>query len=97
MINQIIDKLEPDVSKDLKEGLAYSRAYWNNIYNNMMPNIVAQKDLRTYKTKRTIFSLKNFPTNENYILIKSAIREYLPISKALTEYVVLNLEGLSSK
>ena len=96
-IKQIIGKLEPDVAQDLKSGLALSGKYWDKAYNYTTPIIAEQRNLKSYETKKTIFGLKNIPINNTNTLIETAIREYLPISKALTEYNLLNFEGLTTE
>ncbi len=96
-IKQIIDKLEPDVAQDLKSGLFLSNKYWDKTYNYTTPIIAKQRNFKIYETKKTIFGLKNIPINNTDTLIETAIREYLPISKALTEYNLLNFEGLTSE
>ncbi len=96
-IKQIVDKLEPDVAQDLKSGLVLSGKYWDKAYNYTTPIIAEQRNLKLYETKKIIFGLKNIPINNTDTLIETAIREYLPISKALTEYNLLNFEGLTSE
>lgn len=95
-IKEVISSLEKDAAQDLQNGIILSIRNFNKIYNEDTLIVAVQKDLRTYETKETSSGLENIEVDREDELIDIAMHEYLPISKALSEFGLLKHEGLST-
>ena len=97
-IYNVLENIDPITAGKIESGLELSNNYWKNVYEYFVPFIAKQKDYGKYETKGSMFGLRNKKIEADIDEIVSiAMHEYLPISKAITEYNVLKINGMNCK